>query len=72
MAFKCTTKLICDQCDCAVVTTGERMSDCSSKLLFEYALKQRGWKVLFGKFHVCKECIEHYGLKYLRAKFKED
>lgn len=71
MSFMCTTELMCDQCTHTFTTSGERMSDCASKLHFEISLKRKGWKVLYGKYHVCKDCIEHYGIKYLRAKFKE-
>ena len=48
------------------------MSCCTSKAWFEIIVKDIGWKVIYGKYHICKDCIEHYGMKYLRVKFKEE
>lgn len=72
MSFSCTTRLNCDICKISLVSNGKRMHDCASKLYFEkHICKQKGWKVFYGEFHVCKMCVEHYGVKYLRAKYKE-
>ena len=73
MSFSCTTSLNCDICNNALVTNGKRMNDCASKLFFEKCIcKQRGWKVFYGKFHVCEICAEIYGVKYLRAKYRTE
>lgn len=69
--FLCTTELRCDNCGTGYSSEGARMSCCTSKAWFEIIVKDIGWKVIYGKYHICKDCIEHYGMKYLRAKFKE-
>lgn len=72
MSFSCTTSLNCDICKISLVSNGKRMCDCASRLYFEkHICKQKGWKVFYGKFHVCKMCAELYGVNYLRAKYKE-
>ena len=71
MSFNCTTRLECDICGTTLSTSGVRMSDCASKQKLEICSKGRGWKIVY-KHHVCKECAEHYGMKYLKAKFKEE
>jgi len=71
MSFSCTTRLKCDVCGTTLISSGVRMHDCASKLYFEkHICKQKGWKVVHSKYHVCKECAEYYGMKNLKFKFK--
>lgn len=72
MSFKCVTTLICDICGTELVSSGKSMHDCASRLRFEkYICKRKNWKVIYNKYHVCKRCVECFGIQYLRKKFKE-
>lgn len=70
--FSCKTKLYCDICGKSLSTSGEKMSDCLSRAWFERISKTKhGWHVVYGRYHVCKECFEHYGRKYIYSLFKK-
>lgn len=68
--FKCTTVISCDKCSKGYTSSGIRMTDCTSKAWYEKLIKEKGWKVLYKKYHICRECLEHYGEKHLRKEFK--
>lgn len=70
--FSCTTKFSCDICGTTFVSTGNRMCDCISKDWFRIRQKRDGWKTVYGKYDVCAACIKHYGMKYIRNRFKEN
>ncbi len=69
--FRCKTTISCDICGDTFLTKGNRMSDCMSKMTFERSMKRDGWRVIYGKYHICKNCFEHYGKKYIYSLFKE-
>lgn len=69
--FSCTTEISCDMCGAGYISQGNRMSDCISRDCFRYFRKKDGWKVVYGKYDICDKCIQHYGMKYIRSKFKE-
>ena len=70
--FSCTTEFSCDICGTTFVSTGNRMCDCISKDWFRIRHKRDGWKTVYGKYDVCAACIKHYGMKYIRNRFKEN
>lgn len=68
--FRCETSFSCDKCGKGYTSSKTRMTDCTSKAWYEKLTKEKGWKVLYKKYHICNECVEHYGVKYLRNEFK--
>lgn len=69
--FYCKTVFCCDICGDGRVTQGARMSDCASKDFNRYMRKKEGWKVFYGKYDVCKKCIDHYGLREVRTMMRK-
>lgn len=69
--FRCTTRFNCDICGTGYISTCERMSDCIGKERFRYIYRSKGWKTVYGKYDICPDCVKHYGMKYIRNKFKE-
>lgn len=69
--FKCETNITCDVCGIGYRSTGKRMSDCISRDNWRYYKAKEGWKVIYGKYDVCRKCIERYGIKEIRRNFKQ-
>lgn len=68
--FYCETHFYCDICGKGFKTSGKRMADCSSKAQFRFIQKKEGWRTVYGKYDVCKDCMQHYGTKEIRRMLK--
>lgn len=69
--FSCTTEFICDVCGTGFRSQSNRMSECMSKAWFRMLYGKEGWKTVYGKYDICPNCVKHYGMKYIRNKFRE-
>lgn len=60
--FWCRTEISYDICGNSLYTSGRKISDCLSRAMHEkFAKSKYGWCVVYGKYHICKKCFEHYG-----------
>lgn len=69
--FNCETSFYCDICGKGTGIKSDKMPNCPSHLRYQHLYKERGWKVVYGKYDVCKDCILHYGIKEIRRILKE-
>ena len=69
--FTCTTIFSCDICGTRYESHKSRITDCTNKAYFRRFTKDKGWKTISGKWDVCPNCIQRYGMKYLRNSLKE-
>lgn len=70
--FECKTYLSCDICGYSYSSTGRTKDRAANRDSFRRSLKENGWKTIYGKYDVCKDCVEHYGIKECRRIFKRE
>ena len=64
--FNCTVVFSCDICGYGIKYFARRKTDTPSHAWARYVFKEKGWRVVYGKYDVCDECISYYGLKKIR------
>lgn len=69
--FNCRTEFSCDICGHMYSSENHKMTHCISKEWYRHMLHEKGWKTIYGAYDVCRECVEHYGLKHVRKMLIE-
>ncbi len=70
--YICEVSFICDNCCNGSTWKSDKKQNTPAKLDCEVYKRKQGWKKIYGKYHICKDCIEKYGLKYFRNLYKNE
>ena len=69
--FSCETKFSCDFCGITYTSKASNMTDCFSKDAWRTVKRKQGWKIVYGNYDICQNCVAYYGLKDIREILTE-